>query len=371
MRLSERAEVLALPAGRKEIEVKNSKWLLAAGLVIMMMSVGCKKMGEPVDVAGTAANPLVLPLVTGNPSFLVGHVLVWDDESNLYVQYKLDALPADGKAWEMIRCEFDVQIDSTAFPWTGTNPALVINPGLFLYTQDPIYPYQEYTFTIPNVGGWMTGLTVAAAAHCILRRSPTDDPNNPYTFDQMSGWAQDPNHPFKYGTQECKGWWFPYTLEVPHQGEWHMNTAWGGKAYPNWADWKFPGKNWALYIRYNPVLQTQYVGSLYAGNPKNDAANKVVGTVTVSDDVVVGVGNIYVTYTITKADRAIFSGHTIVRGKLSDIPQANGNPIPGKFDNFFGPFDPPEDQVTVTIPYKPAWGTDLYIGAHAAVGWYY
>jgi hypothetical protein len=357
------AEVLALAAGRKEIEVKNSKWLLVAGLVIMMMAVGCKKMGDKVDVAGTEAVPLVKELVSVGSSTVVGHVYVWDDVVNLHVKFKLDATQPPGILYQMTGCEVDVRLDPMEFPGYLTT----IRPDLFLHQHLLLPdPGSEYEFIIPNVGGWMTGSTVAVAAHCGLRRWTAPD-----YFVLESGWAYDPAHPFPRVDPNCQGWWFPYTLEVPDDGEWHMNTAWGGKAYPNWSDWKFSGKNWALFIKYNVNLQTEYVGSLYAGNPKNDALAKVVGTVTVSDDVVSGVGNIYVKYTITKEDRAMFSGHTIVRGSLAAIPQAQGNPIPGQFDYHWGPFDPPEDGVTVTIPYKPAWGTNLFVAAHAEVGWFY
>jgi len=343
--------------------VKKGKWLLLAGLIVMMMTVGCKKMGEQVDVANIEGNPLVLPLVMGSNPDTVGHVYLWDDLTNLYVKYVLDVTPPAGVQVWLRQCQFDVQLDSTAFPWTGTNPALVINPGLFSYRVDDVqYPFQETTLTIPYVGGWMNGLTVAAATHVVLFTNWYDP-----QWGVMSGWAQDPNHPFKYGTEACKGWWFPYTLGKP--GEWHAMTAWGGHAMPQWDAWKFPGKNWALYINYD-LNASSYVGALYAGNPKNDPASHVVGSVTVTDDVdAAGVGNIYVTYAITRSGWAIYDGHTIVRGTLAGIPQANGNPIPGKFDIFFGPFDPPEDQVTVTIPYVKAWGTDLHIGAHAIVGY--
>jgi len=364
--------VLALSAGSKEKEVKNGKWLLVAGLVIMMMAVGCKKTGDQVDVAGTEANPLVLPIYGAeyglnpvpDPSRHIGHVYVWDDMTNLYVKYAMDEPQADGSQFVLWACLFDVRMDSIGFPYSaGLEPE--VNPSLFQFQSNGAAQYlTEYTFTIPNYGAWLTGTEAAAVAYCIALQQPAGGGGGSLYF----GYARDLNHPFKYG----HGWWFPYEFEVPHDGEWHMNTAWGGKAYPDWRDWQFPGKNWALYIRYN-LSATQYVGSLYAGNPKNDALAKVVGTVTVSDDVVDGVGNIYVKYTITKEDRAIFGGHTIVRGRLVDIPQVQGNPIPGQFDEegFFGPFDPPEDEVTVTIPYDPAWGTNLFVGAHAEVGWYY
>lgn len=340
--------------------MKKSKWLLLAGLVIMMMAVGCKKMGDQADIAATEANPMVLPLVMGPSEVLIGHVYVWDDITNLYVKYVLDVPPPDGKYVWLRVCQLDVELDSMNFPWTMDVPPHIIT-SLFDYQEPDVpYPYQEYMFTVPNVGGWMTGQTLAATTHCVLFSNWYDAGGLPY-----AGWAQDPNHPFAWRDPDCHGWWFPYTLGTP--GDWDAQTAWGGHAMPDWDEWEFPGKNWALYINYD-LNATSYVGDLYAGNPKNDPASHVVGTVTVSDNVVGGAGNIFVTYTITEAGWAIYNGHTIVRGTLAGIPQVKGNPVPGQFDYHWGPFDPPEDEVTVTIPYDAAWGTDLYVGAHAIVG---
>jgi len=331
-----------------EVGVKKSNWLLVAGLVIVMMAVGCKKMGEPVDVAATAGNPMVLPLYVNGGALMVGHVSVWDDASKLYVKYALDQLPADGKTWWLERCECDVQLDPLALTTTG-----------FPNNYDPGYGVQEYTLEIPLVGGWVSGMTIDVAAHCIVRCQPP--------FEQMSGWAYDPAHPILGATGECQGWWFPYTLGK--LGDWCASTAWGGHALPQWDLWQFPGNNWALYLRHT-LGDAAYVGDLYAGNPKKDAASKKVGTVTVWDDVVGDVGNIYVTYAITKTGYSVYSGHTIVRGAWQDIPQVSGNPIPGHFDSIWGPFDPTVASYTVTIPYDPTWGTDLYVGAHAIVGHY-
>jgi len=322
----------------------------------MMMAVGCKKMGETMDVASTAGNPMVLPLTVNAGALQVGHVYVWDDASKLHVQYKLDALPADGKIWWLERCECAVALLPDEFPRDGAGN---VNVSGFPNSYDPGFGAQEYTFEIPFVGGWVSGLTIDIAAHAIVRCQQP--------FEQMSGWAYYPANPLPGPAGECQGWWFPYVLGTP--GDWKASTAWGGHAMPQWNMWQFPGNNWALYIRYN-LSATQYVGDLYAGNPKNDPASKVVGRVTVSDDVVAGVGNIYVTYTITKAGYSIYSGHTIVRGALEDIPQVNGNPPPGQFDYIWGPFDPTVGTHTVTIPYDSDWGSDLYIGAHAIVGHY-
>ncbi len=342
-----------------EVSVKKSKWLLVAGLVIMMMAVGCKKMGDPVDVANVATDPLVLPLIADGGVRVVGHVLVWDDASDLYITYKLDVPQADGHFFEMIQGCLDVELYPADFPVLSTGAPWLVKFGSVADVPWPYVP--EFTQKIPLVGGWQAGLSVVVAARAKLFEYEYKD--GPYLRD-LGAWAGYPDHPF---LDENHGWWFPYKLGKP--GDWCAGTAWGGHARPQWDMWEFPGNNWALYLRHT-LGDDPYVGDLYWGNPKNDPAGHDVGSVTVWDDVVGGVGNIYVKYETDRSGYSISSGHTIVRGALEDIPQNNGNPPPGQFDYIWGPFDPTVGDYTVTIKYDPAWGTDLYIGAHAIAGYY-
>jgi len=338
--------------------VKNSKWLLVAGLVIMMMAVGCKKMGDQVDVANTQGSPMVLPLYVQGGAYQVGNVYVWDDGIDLYVQYKLDALPADGSRWEIYRGQVAVVLDPLAFPYTDG----YIDGWKFPYSDYAVSPFQELTLKIPMLGGWQTSTLVDIAAGCMLHRFA--DAITP-DYQQIVGWAYDPLNPFTDPNGANHGWWFPYGPG----GNWLEGTAWGGHAMPQWNMWQFPGNNWALYLLYHPLSQTSYVGDLYLGNPKNNPQSHVVGTVTISDNVSGGSGNIVVTYA-TMPGYSIYDGHTDAAGTLAGIPQANGNPIPGQFDYFFGPFSPTVTSVTVTIPYNSAWNNNVYIGAHAIVGHY-
>lgn len=339
--------------------MKRSKWLVVAGLVIMMMTIGCKKMGDPANAAFyTQGNPLELPLyVQGAAPYQIGHVRVWDDAVSLYVQYDLDALPADGSRWEIYRGMFSVVLDPLDFPTTDGE----IDGWKFPYSDYAVAPFQTLTVVAP-LGSWSSSTIVDIAAACIVHRFPDASSQ---TYTEMAAWAYDPTHPFINPDGTNHGWWFQYTFGPG--GEFTPGTAWGGHAMPEWNMWEFPGKNWALYLYYHPLTQTSYVGDLYLGNPKNDPASHVVGTVTVSDDVGT-LNNIYVTYQITAAGLSIFDGHTAAAGTLPGIPQKNGNPIPGQFDYFFGPFNPTVTSVTVTIPYQTAWGDDVYIGAHAIVG---
>lgn len=86
-----------------------------------------------------------------------------------------------------------------------------------------------------------------------------------------------------------------------------------------------------------------------------------VGHVEVDDDG----DDLTVTYQ-TYAGWCLNETHVHVADDLSDIPQKNGNPIPGHFD-YKGDHDC-VNTVTYTIPLDWGDGPPLYIAAHAVVG---
>lgn len=100
-----------------------------------------------------------------------------------------------------------------------------------------------------------------------------------------------------------------------------------------------------------------YVTDLIAGQNMN------VGTVTVSHED----GQLVVTYDITDPDWCITATHLDVETSVDDIPQKNGNPIPGHFQ-YNDTWDC-ETTVTYTMDWDEAWCdlSDLYIAAHAIV----
>lgn len=87
-----------------------------------------------------------------------------------------------------------------------------------------------------------------------------------------------------------------------------------------------------------------------------------VGSVTVGNDAT----NLYVTFTTT-GNWKLSETHVHVATSLADIPQRNGNPVPGRFD-YGMDHNPMVTTYTYTIPLG-AWspGTELYIAAHAVV----
>jgi hypothetical protein len=117
----------------------------------------------------------------------------------------------------------------------------------------------------------------------------------------------------------------------------------------------------------------------------------VVGDVLVWNDV----GTLYVKYVITDSDWCLTETHLAVATSLVDIPQKNGNPIPGKFlyqcyydedegkwvlkikdegnegancdAAYLNLIDPCLSTITYTIPLTWDLGTELFIAAHAVV----
>lgn len=88
-----------------------------------------------------------------------------------------------------------------------------------------------------------------------------------------------------------------------------------------------------------------------------------VGEVLVWNDA----NNLYVRY-VTEGDWCISELHLYVAASLEDIPQKNGNPIPGHFD-YSKSFSSCAQEETFTIPINPDWfnSCSLYIAAHAVV----
>lgn len=98
---------------------------------------------------------------------------------------------------------------------------------------------------------------------------------------------------------------------------------------------------------------------LFAGNFKNQ---NVVGVVHVWDDG----DNLYVKYEMFVGWQ-MTETHLAVADSFEGIPQKNGNPIPGKFDNKTE-YPTPVTEDTYTIPLPSIIGPyTLYIATHAVV----
>lgn len=188
-------EATAPSAGRKETEVKNSKWLLLAGLVIMMMTVGCQKQlgfaapeSDDVGIAATSTLPIqynpggswftyfnYMPPVAapgvdyamsiGNDAGGNGFVRVWNDLNNLYVEYNTL------NGWKISQVHVAVALDLDGIPH---NKSGNMTPGNFPYPPktefNVVPPSDVHLVTIPWDTDWNNppdpGLFMVT--HCIV-----------------------------------------------------------------------------------------------------------------------------------------------------------------------------------------------------------
>ena len=75
---------------------------------------------------------------------------------------------------------------------------------------------------------------------------------------------------------------------------------------------------------------------------------------------------LYVKYVVNNSDFCISETHVHVATSMSDIPQKNGNPIPGHFE-YSGMHECPLLNHTYQIPISWSAGQTLYIAAHGVV----
>lgn len=336
---------------KKTVKLVAKTLLLAAGAVLVVAAtrfmVGAVELGLVVKTStpATEQNPHTATIYAGQ-NVAVGRVCMWEDADNLYIKYATDI--TDNGQWRLAECHAHVAMDLSGIPQHNAgNP----KSGGFAYKAEGLSTV-EYTFTIP-IGNWKSETRIAVAAHCVVA---TEDETGGTRTEP--GWAGPEPSPSK-----GRATWFWYTLNEPTFGEWWQEAAWAGNA-TNWKTWKFPGRNRALYLEYE--VGNDLEGALYAGNSRNCAA--VAGKVAVTDDVVDGVGCIYVTYA-TDSDWHLYETHMTVEGALLDIPNTGGrskNPVPGQFE-YSGTYGPREDEVSFAVPYDSEWGSKLYIGAHAIV----
>lgn len=113
---------------------------------------------EYIIDSATAADPLVLPLIAGQ-NIIVGEVLVWDDGTNLYVEYNTTGT--------------GFLFDETHV-YVGTSPPSKAAPGQFPYKHEGLggVTYDLYTIPLSDIdGGIESGATVYIAAHASDRET--------------------------------------------------------------------------------------------------------------------------------------------------------------------------------------------------------
>lgn len=108
------------------------------------------------QVCGT---PTTTPLIAGQ-NMTAGTVSVYNDATNIYVQYSLES------PWLISDAHVAVATTLAGIPQTKTGNPI---PGRFAYsaTFDP--ELLTYTFAVPMAGNYYTGQTLFVAAHAVAQ----------------------------------------------------------------------------------------------------------------------------------------------------------------------------------------------------------
>jgi hypothetical protein len=158
--------------------------LAVAGLVLVSAPVHAEVCGSPLNT----------PLIAGQ-SYPAGAVWIFNDASNIYVQYQTES------PWVISDAHAAVASTLAGIPQTKAGNPI---PGRFAYsaTFDP--EVTNYTFVIP-AAGYTAGQTIFVAAHAMVHA--------PKGFGgSQTGWAFGPEFPganwatyVMYEVQSCGG----------------------------------------------------------------------------------------------------------------------------------------------------------------------
>jgi hypothetical protein len=112
----------------------------------------------------------------------VGDLFVWNDTTNLYVQFSLSS------GWCMSESHLAVATDVAAVPKTKTGNPI---PGQFAYKATHTPCVSTYTYTVPLVAGWDVGANLVLAAHAKVQGTERVT-NGGFEDDEVAGvngWA--------------------------------------------------------------------------------------------------------------------------------------------------------------------------------------
>ena len=179
--------------------MKYATSLLLLSALVTVTGTGCDKPVYTVTNSGFVTDdPQVEPLLASKDSILVGHVYVWEDSTNIYIRYSMDA--TENGQWFLTECHAHMALYYDRFP-QAPNGALI--PGHFDFNVEGLNDTMEYTFVVPFVAADIGGKAVAA--HSIVVSDTLRE----------TAWAGE--EPFR-GPRW--GWWFWYPEEQPEGSRW-------------------------------------------------------------------------------------------------------------------------------------------------------
>lgn len=328
--------------------MKQGKWLILMAVGILMMLPGCDRLGDKqVNAANTANDKLVVPIVAED-TIPVGTINMWNDQDSVYIEYILDEAQNPADQWYLTICNSDIKLRTRDFPMKKgkSDP----NTSLFAYQSGNLDHRTNYKFTVP-AGSWTGNVYTATHADvCQLTDGVLPERNH------KDGWAG----PDRFPGKNSKASLFAYTFGDVGEGNWYWETAWSATEP---GQMPFPGSDPATYI--NHTIGTTTSEELYIGQ------STLCGTITVTDNIVRGKGQVFVTFHTNNgwyAKSFSLEFATVAGG----IPQQDGNPLPDQFRYQSGALDPYVHDYTLTQ--RVGWPEvirTVVVAARADVGLYY
>jgi hypothetical protein len=137
------------------MKIKKAKWLVILMIVTMLMV-----MFPVAGMAGIEGDPDVYPLYAGQ-NILVGHIEVWDDGDDLYVNYVITE-----EGWFLTETHVQVSKDFASFP---KNRSGNVAPGQFAYKMKHDPAVTEYALDPIDISHWEGEIVIAAHAVVEMR----------------------------------------------------------------------------------------------------------------------------------------------------------------------------------------------------------
>jgi hypothetical protein len=203
-------------------------------LALFVAATGCDRAGMPAEAQVNAqvvcGVPQQVTLYAGQ-TINVGNVMVWNDATNLYVQYNITG------GWVMTESHVAVATSLSGIPQKNGNPV----PGQFPYKTVHNPGVTTYTYTIP-LNQWPVGQQLYVATHAVVQLID----GNGNVIQTETGWGNGPGFPGKnwatylmYTIQGCD----PYQ-DPPLLGQFRTQTQGGWGSVPQ-------GNNPGAYLHAN------------------------------------------------------------------------------------------------------------------------
>jgi hypothetical protein len=353
--------------------MKQAKWLLLMAVGILVMLPGCKQMNPVVNpdvrVAVVDLTIGTWPIMANSaPQTQIGTAtFYWE-----YDHFDPSLPPGPNGNGQFVDLKFGVKYEtysgypisyahlniSTVQP-TGKGSPGLYNFNSYLQTSLPSYTaiflIPETTLMAVPDSGWDCGDYLWFLCEV--------------SSGGISGMVGDFHNP------EQGAWWNDLYTQItnpappdnPEPPEYREETAWGyniaDQSHWFWALGRT--YKWGGVMPYT-LGRSPATFDLWAGAGQNDPSKgKIVGTVTITDNVTGGVGQVFVHYVLTDGCLAS-EAHAGADKDLASLSKKSNKFAPGKLgvNGYYSPWD---DDFTLALDYNPDWTNSFVVAAHAIV----